>query len=69
MGNEIAKFIDSLDLEGEPKYYMVLKLDFVQDIERLEQFLNDWNEGLVEPYAMAEGNLEWSWKKLDLDKE
>ena len=64
--NSVDEFIDSLDLEGEPKYFMLVELDFVKDIERLESFLNDWNEGLVEPYAMAEGSVTYRWKKIDL---
>ena len=69
MPYELEKFIYGLDLEGEPKYFMVVQLDFAQDIERLEQFLTDWNEGLVEPYAMAEGNVEWNWKQVEFKEK
>ena len=63
--NHVDKFFDSLDIEGEPKYYMVVKLDFVQDVERIVKFLETWDDGLVEPFAMAEGNIEWRWAKTD----
>ena len=56
---EMEKHIDSLDLEGEPKYYLMVTLDLAEDLERLQHFLSDWEDGLVEPYAMAEGNVEW----------
>ena len=71
---ELHKFIDDLNLAGESHvhYLMVVQMNLAADVEKLEKFLSDWDNGEIQPdmvdsYSMAEGMVEWKWENMDIE--